>query len=232
MRFQISFTGLCGEHLRNCGTECCGGKDAGSYSAAFFPLEVCRTHSQRGAAALGRPVSSSRHGSGLVSQGSELLLLSSSCSAVALRLEAGQVPLKGIYTVVHFVKCFSILPKGLFRKHYIHAIISGTGVRGMDGLPHSPQGLPPFGSSLKSSGLSFGERGEERLLKVMLETSTDWYIGQAKAPALQIRLLTNSRKDMFAFFKSMLSKIHIRIIDSKITNECSRMHSISNYVRI
>lgn len=103
---------------------------------------------------------------------------------------------------------------------------------GMGFLPYSPQDLLPFDSSLQSSGMSFGERGKERLLKVTLETSADWYIGYAKAPALQRRLLPNSRKDMLAFLKSMLSKIHIRIIDSKITNEYSGMHIISNYVGV
>lgn len=81
-----------------------------AYSAVVFVVVVVlfllrslgalRTHSRMGAVALDTPASSRPHGSELVYNGSELMLLSSS-SAVALRLEAAQVTLKGIDMIAH-----------------------------------------------------------------------------------------------------------------------------------
>lgn len=100
----------------------------------------------------------------------------------------------------------------------------------MDFLSHSAQCLSLFGSSFKSSGMSFGEREREKILKFTPEISTDWSIGFAKAPAYQIRLLTTSRTCLYSL--SMLSKVHIRVIHSKLADECSGMYIISNYMGV
>lgn len=129
------------------------GEGAVSHSAAFSEEagSLWDTHTAGdGSCGFRQTWSSSHHGSALVSYGSEITPLSS--PSVALRLEVGQVSLKGTWVTAHFVQCFPIQPPGVVLKtlHSHH--------HWMDFLSHSAQHLSPFGPSFKSSGMSFGER--------------------------------------------------------------------------
>lgn len=117
---------------------------------------------------------------------------SSPNSAVALRQKATEHVSRKGSVIAHFVQCFSILPSRFllnkYRSYYIQTMTLGAFEGVGDRLCPPNQHLPSFLTYFKSSGLPFGERGQEKRVDVGSYTDgrvskawrfRNWYVGLA-----------------------------------------------------